>query len=333
MRRRLQKSLLYILVALILVVAAGCGGGNGNQGNVQNKGKYDLGMKPDDVVVTYKGGTVTAAEFEQYLSFLGIMNLEDTTLQNPTSWPNILDDYVGQKILAARATEKGIKPNEEEINIYFTQQKEEVQKTLKGEDYNQYLAKQGLDEAKVKSFLTQFNLIDQYLLTSKSDEELKKIYDQDKSAYTIATVRHILITTEKRTDDEAKKLAEQLADRIRKGEDFAKLADQYSEDPGNTNKDGTKNGGLYKDVPVVNWVEQFKQAALTLPLNQVSDPVKTDYGYHVMRVEKREVEPFDKVKSDIAGQEGYMAYINFMSQELPNLIEKRNLPPKTQAPQ
>ncbi len=327
-----QRLILILLLAVTIGILAGCGGGQANKDqNNQNKGSFDLGMKSDDIVATYKGGSVTAGEFEQYLSFLGVMNPQDTTLKDPTTWPDILDAYVGQKILAARATEKGIKPNQTEIDQYLSQQKGAITQNLKGEDYNQYLARQGLNEGKMKEFLTQFNLIDQYLLTSKSDEELKKIYDQDKDSYTIASVRHILITTEKRKDDEAKKLAQDLADRIRKGEDFAALANQYSEDPGNTNQDGTKNGGLYENTPVANWVEPFKKAALELPLNQVSDPVKTDYGYHVMRVEKREVQPFDQVKQEIAGQQAYLAYMNFMSQELPKLIEKKNLPAKTES--
>lgn len=327
-----ERFLLITIAAVLLVAIAGCGGGSGTQNgggaNNQNKGKFDLGMKSGDVVVAYKGGSVTAGEFEQFLSILGVLNPQDTTLQDPANWEPVLDEYVLQKILAQRATEKGLKADQTEVDQVYGQTKAGVEQTLKGETFPQYLAKQGLDEAKVKSAISTFSLINKYLTTTKSDEELKKIYEQDKEGYTIASVRHILITTEKHKDDEAKKLANDLANRIRKGEDFAKLADQYTEDPGNTNQDGTKNGGLYKDTPVANWVEPFKKAALTLPLNQVSDPVKTDYGYHVMRVEKREVEAFDKVKQYIIQQQAYVFYDDFKTKELPTLIEKKNLPSK-----
>jgi foldase protein PrsA len=68
-----------------------------------------------------------------------------------------------------------------------------------------------------------------------------------------------------------------------KGEDFATLVKQYSND-GQPNID---NGGLYADANVSEWVPEFKEAAMTLPLNKISDPVETQFGYHIIRVESR----------------------------------------------
>jgi parvulin-like peptidyl-prolyl isomerase len=72
------------------------------------------------------------------------------------------------------------------------------------------------------------------------------------------------------------------------GEDFASLANQYSEDPGNTGPDGKKNGGLYADVPVGMMVPSFEKAALALQPGQIAAGlVESDFGYHVIKLEKK----------------------------------------------
>lgn len=82
--------------------------------------------------------------------------------------------------------------------------------------------------------------------------------------------------------------AEGILARARAGEDFAKLADENSDDPGNISEDGKKNGGLYTDVPAGKMVPVFETAALALQPGQVS-PVLTEseYGYHIIKLEKR----------------------------------------------
>lgn len=321
------KALLIFLVLTTLLMGCGKGKSTKEEGPMEQK-IADLGMDESAIVAKYKGGEIKAGEFEKYLHFLSFIYPTDTSITDSSYWPQILDSYIGQKVIVERATAKGIKINDEEaVNPFFNAKKDEISKSLsKGESFDEYLKKLGITEAEIKGYLRQYSMIDQYFITAKSDAELKEIYEKNPSLYTIATVRHILIDNKKRSDEEAKKLAEELADRIRKGEDFAALANEMTDDIGNTNADGSKNGGLYKDTPVTRWVEPFKNAALSLPLNQVSEPIKTEYGYHVMRVEKREVQPFEEVKEQIAYQEAAKAYEEFMKNELPGLIEERNLP-------
>lgn len=68
---------------------------------------------------------------------------------------------------------------------------------------------------------------------------------------------------------------------------------KYSEDPGSAEK-----GGLYENTPVSTWVEAFKEAAKTLPLNKISDPVETEYGYHIMKVEARTEADYAKLTAE-----------------------------------
>ena len=71
-----------------------------------------------------------------------------------------------------------------------------------------------------------------------------------------------------------RKLADDLLKRARAGEDFAKLAKEYSEDPGSKEK-----GGEYPPFPRGQMVPEFEAAAFSLNTNQVSDVVTTSYGY------------------------------------------------------
>jgi parvulin-like peptidyl-prolyl isomerase len=72
------------------------------------------------------------------------------------------------------------------------------------------------------------------------------------------------------------------------GEDFASLANQYSEDPGNTSADGKKNGGLYANVPVGMMVPPFERASLALEPGQIAAGlVESDFGFHVIKLERK----------------------------------------------
>ncbi|HKP68870.1 MAG TPA: peptidylprolyl isomerase, partial [Pyrinomonadaceae bacterium] len=84
--------------------------------------------------------------------------------------------------------------------------------------------------------------------------------------------------------------ATKIRDRARAGEDFAALANEFTEDPGNDGDNGKKNGGLYANVAKGVMVPQFEKATLALEPGQVSDVVQSDYGYHVIKLERKSVD-------------------------------------------
>jgi hypothetical protein len=88
-------------------------------------------------------------------------------------------------------------------------------------------------------------------------------------------------------DKDAKARATQLRDRAKAGEDFAALANEFSNDPGNDGANGKKNGGLYADVPKGMMVPPFEKAALALQPGQISDLVQSDFGFHVIKLERK----------------------------------------------
>jgi peptidyl-prolyl cis-trans isomerase C len=123
-------------------------------------------------------------------------------------------------------------------------------------------------------------------------EALKKAYDDAvKSAGTEQEVRarHILVATE----DEAKAV---LAE-VKKGTDFAELAKQKSKDPG-----AAAEGGDLGYFSKEQMVPEFAEAAFKLEKGQVSEPVKTQFGWHIIKVEDKRNKPvpeFDKVKDQV----------------------------------
>lgn len=82
-----------------------------------------------------------------------------------------------------------------------------------------------------------------------------------------------------RTEAEAKTLINELHTRLKNGEDFAKLAGEYSEDPGSK-----EEGGQYEHVTVGMMVPEFDKVTFELGLNEISEPFLTEFGYHIVTV-------------------------------------------------
>ncbi len=82
--------------------------------------------------------------------------------------------------------------------------------------------------------------------------------------------------------------AQKILDRAKAGENFAALANEFSEDPGNKGTNGEANGGLYKDVPKGRMVAPFEAAALALQPGQISpELVETDFGFHIIKLDRK----------------------------------------------
>lgn len=98
------------------------------------------------------------------------------------------------------------------------------------------------------------------------------------------------------SETEAKRTADDVLQRIKAGEDFAALADEFTEDPGNTGSDGSKKGGDLDFQSPDIYAAEFRDALHALQDGQVVDaPVKTEFGYHIIkREETRETTDADK---------------------------------------
>ena len=128
--------------------------------------------------------------------------------------------------------------------------------------------------------------------TSVSDADARKLYDEQVAKLKPeeeVSARHILVDTE----DKAKELKE----KIKGGGDFAALAKENSKDPGS--KDDGGNLGYFGHGQMV---PQFEEVVFKLQKGEVSDPVKTDFGWHLIKIEDRRMKQppaFDIVKDRI----------------------------------
>ncbi len=136
-----------------------------------------------------------------------------------------------------------------------------------------------------------------------TDAAMHKVYDdavkqmgQEQEVH----ARHILIRAaagDEKASKEAESKIEAIIARLKKGEDFAKLASELSEDPS-----GKANGGDLGYFTKEQMVPEFSDTAFKLDKGQISEPVKTQFGWHVIKVEDKRLKPlpkFEEVKPQI----------------------------------
>ncbi|MCS7221508.1 MAG: peptidylprolyl isomerase [Anaerolineae bacterium] len=120
-------------------------------------------------------------------------------------------------------------------------------------------------------------------------------------------------TPEPRTEEQALALAQELVKRLRAGEDFAKLAQEFSDDLGSK-----VNGGDLGWFGRGQMVPEFEQLAFSLEPGQISDPVKTMYGYHIIQVlEKDLARPVEPFLLEQRRAEAYQKLLNEQRQAIP----------------
>jgi peptidyl-prolyl cis-trans isomerase C len=154
----------------------------------------------------------------------------------------------------------------------------------------------GADFARKMAYARDKALLDEYLdresRKAVTPEAARKLYDETVKALAPeeeVRARHILVETE---DD-----AKTAHARVKGGEDFAKVAAELSKDPGSKGEGGDL-GFFARD----RMVEAFAEAAFKLAPGEVSDPVKTQFGFHVIKVEEKRTKPlptFDETKEQI----------------------------------
>jgi peptidyl-prolyl cis-trans isomerase C len=230
--------------------------------------------------------------------------------------PSVLDRLIQMQLLLSQATDADKAKGKTDSTRSFDQIKTN---TSSEEMLNRQLKAMGLTQdglrKKLNDEATAQAVLERELKVDISDAEAKKFYDDNPSKFEqpeMVRASHILISTKDPMDmnpnfamrkdlpDDQKaakrKQAEDLLKRARAGEDFAKLAKQYSDDPGSKDKGGEYTFARGQMAP------EFEAAAFSLKTNEISDLVTTQYGYHIIKLSEKlpakQVE-FDKVKERI----------------------------------
>ncbi|MGB9464323.1 MAG: peptidylprolyl isomerase, partial [Candidatus Acidiferrum sp.] len=142
-----------------------------------------------------------------------------------------------------------------------------------------------------------------------SDEQLKAQYTKNIQDYQVPNrvhVEHILLMTVGKTDaevEEIKKKAQDILNQAKKGANFEDLAKKYSEDGGSPGNPGSRDkGGDLGWIVQGQTVPEFEKAAFSLAKGSISDLVKTQYGFHILKIidkESAHTKPFEEVKDSI----------------------------------
>ncbi len=203
---------------------------------------------------------------------------------------------VGELAETAAADLFGIEPSEEQLTAKFEEIKTAVQATTDQELFD-LAAQQGFSPEGVAVIVRQQVVAD--LVTAKLVEDAGQVDEADaEQAYQDqlyqfvpeACVKHVLLATEEE--------ALAVKDRLESGEDFATVAQETSTDPS-----AAENGGDMGCSTLGQYVPEFASAAAAAKVGEVTDPVQSQFGFHVILVESREdPTPYAEVRDQIIAQ-------------------------------
>lgn len=218
-----------------------------------------------------------------------------------------MDKIIEQELVRQAAAEQNIEVNDDEVDA----QVEELRSIFDNPmSFNARLESEGFNEESYREHVKGMLAAKRYLdgvrgaVPPVSDEELETYYQENKRRLTFpeqVRVRHILLTWKPMGtgDDRAAIRAQMkpLLERARNGEDFAKLARQYSDDYA-TAKNGGDTGLFHRG----QMVPAFEEVAFSLKPGAISEPVETPYGVHILRLEEHlepRLVPLDEVREQL----------------------------------
>ncbi len=276
----MKKKLICILAVLLLVTSCG---------------KVPKLKNGDEAVVTMKDGDISVEKLysemkEKYALDMLITKIDTAILNNVYKTDDEEKNYIDKQL--------------ETIKYYY-----ETYYKSQYKSFQEYLTQNGVeseDELKENIRLTykRNKAVKDYVKSIITDKEIEKYYDEE--IFGDISASHILIKPEydKNASDKEKKEAEKKAlkeakeviAKLKKGEDFAELAKEYSDDSSNS-----KSGGKLADFNHGQMVEAFEDAAKELKVGSyTTTPVKTEFGYHIiLKTAQKDKPALKEVKDDI----------------------------------
>ncbi|HVS86360.1 MAG TPA: peptidyl-prolyl cis-trans isomerase [Gaiellaceae bacterium] len=298
-----MKTLRFLLFPLLLVVAllvAGCGGGGGAR------------SVPTDAVAVVGSDTITKAQFNDLMD-----SAKATYKARKTAFPKVgttayksLSDQavtylVQEDELQQKAKELGVSVTQKDVDARIEQIKKQY---FSGSEkkYQAQLKAQGLTEAQLRQDLfaqiLSEKLFDKVTKDVKvTDAAVAAYYKKNKSQYVTPETRevaHILVNSKAQADS--------IYSQLQGGADFATLAKKYSKDPGSASKGGElciAHGQSTSDGKCSTTVTPFDKAAFALKTGDISQPVHSTYGWHIIKAladtKPSHTTPFKSVKETI----------------------------------
>jgi parvulin-like peptidyl-prolyl isomerase len=288
-----MKRLAFLALCSLALVAAGCGGSS------------SATLNNDDVAVA-GSQPITKAQFTALMN-RAKKSYDAQKRPFPKPGSTEYEQLKGQAItfliqraeFEQEAKDLGIKITDSDVDKRIDQLKKQFYGGSE-QKYKRTLTQQGLTEEQAKDEV-RAQLVSEELFkkitddVTVSDKQIRDYYDSHKSQYQqpeSRDVRHILV--------QKKALADQLDAQVKSGGNFAALAKKYSKDPGSASNGGKLTVTKGQTVPA------FDRVAFSLKKGQISQPVKTQYGYHIIQalsaVKPPQKTPLSKVETSIRQQ-------------------------------
>jgi foldase protein PrsA len=263
-----KKNVLFIIMAVILVIVLVV---------VLFKLPLLSNTEQNKVVARVNGEVITKDELYDVLV--------------AQSGAEVLDSLISDKIIDIELKKKGFEVADKDVDS-------ELQKMIQQyggqESFNQALASYGYTENDIKKNI-KMNLSATKLVGADvviTDADTKAYFEENKTSFDTpeqVKASHILVADEEK--------AKEVKAKLSAGGDFAALAKEYSTDE--SNKDQGGDLGFFGKGAMV---PEFENAAFTLKIGDISEPVKTEFGYHIIKVaEKKEAKPatYEETKAQI----------------------------------
>lgn len=248
---------------------------------------------PNEPLATVNGKPIPRSEVQRIVSQIELApgaTPEDAYLM-------AVNMLVNTELLLDHLAKSNVRVSENDMRAELA----EVEKALKeqGRDLASFYKEVGIDERELRRQIERQKLWQNFFESQSKDDRLKAFVEANRDLFngTIVAASHILIKVDEDAPKEEKERARQKLLAIKKEiEDkkltFAQAADKYSEDEGNIQqKSGGNLGEFYRKGQLI---EEFSAAAFALKPGVVSDPVETEFGYHLILVtDRREGKPFE----------------------------------------
>ena len=237
-------------------------------------------VAPDTVVLTIGDEKVTAGEIEHMIDMIP-PQYRERMRSNPAGRRQFAENVIRMKVMA----QEGRRRKLEDTPEYKNQLAFEGEQLLAQEYYKSLVSTTKVDEAAAR-----------------------KYYDEHKSEYQEVKASHILIRfkgsgvplkkdQKELTEEEALAKAQEIRKKLVDGADFATLAKAESDD-----KASAEKGGDLGTFGHGRMVAPFEKVAFTIPVGELSEPVKSQFGYHIIKVESRQDKTFVEVREQIERQ-------------------------------
>ena len=286
----LRKTMKYWLIFILLAFTITIYYGYGSYRKTQAKRNYAAIVNKK--VITYEAwNDAFRNALSQYDSKV-INSLDDKTIAIIKK--RILDQLIDNELLY-EYTRKKVKVSSAEINSEY----QKIKKSFPSDDdFKNFLYRQRLTINDIKNYIRRQLVIQKFvaLLQEKQkvdEKEIKDVYEKGKDILFTQPERvhvmHILVKDEKK--------AEEIEKELKNGADFGELAEKESIDPSAKENKGDL-GFIYRGQTV----PEFEKQAFSMEPGEISPPIKTQYGYHIIKVLEKSpktVKKFDEVKDEI----------------------------------